>query len=67
MGGVCARVTAAYIEQNDPDSAFPLYIGRICTNFFACGANTPTEAAVAEQTHRQKPAVKEMAAMEGLG
>jgi hypothetical protein len=25
MGGVCAaRVTSASIEQNDPDSAFPL-------------------------------------------
>jgi hypothetical protein len=34
MGGVCARVTSAFMEQNDPDSAFPLYIGRICTDFF---------------------------------
>jgi hypothetical protein len=25
MGGVCARVTSAFIEQNDPDSAFFLY------------------------------------------
>jgi hypothetical protein len=47
MGGVYARVTSAFMERNDPDSAFPLYIGRICTDFFACGANTPTEAAVA--------------------
>ena len=47
MGGVCARVTSALLmERNDPDSAFPLYIGRIRTDFFACGANTPTEAAV---------------------
>jgi hypothetical protein len=46
-GGMCARVTSAFMERNDPDSAFPLYIGRICAVFFACGANTPTEAAVA--------------------
>jgi hypothetical protein len=34
MWGVCARATSAFIERNDPDSAFPLYIGRICTDFF---------------------------------
>jgi hypothetical protein len=32
MGCVCACVTSAFIDRNDPDSAFPLYnIGRICT------------------------------------
>jgi hypothetical protein len=30
-----------------------LCIGRICTDIFACGANTPTEAAVA-RTNRRK-------------
>jgi hypothetical protein len=53
MGGVCACVNAAFMERSDPDSAFPLYIYRTDLHSFFCGANTPTEAAVARCTYRQ--------------